>query len=96
MEDRSARDVVAAGAFVRLCQEVGMSRLLLPSFEYDLTDPEDVTRFYGEVVIAQREAAKTSKRTRRALREKAEQGEPASGGSRGFGTRGRPGGRRRR
>jgi DNA invertase Pin-like site-specific DNA recombinase len=91
MEDRSARDVLAAGAFVQACRKAGLTRLVLPSLDYDLSDPEDVAKFYGEVAAAQREAAKTSKRTRRARLEEAEDGWPHPGGHRGFGE---PGGRR--
>jgi site-specific DNA recombinase len=31
MEDRTARDVVQAGAFVQACRKVGLKRLVLPS-----------------------------------------------------------------
>src|SRR5918995_167907 len=54
MEDRTARDVVQAGAFVQACRKVGMERLGLPSFDYDLTDEEAVIRFYGEVLAGKR------------------------------------------
>ena len=84
-EDRSSRDVLAAGELVKAAQSVGMTRLVLPSLNYDLTDPEDVTKFYGEIAMAQREAAKTSKRTKRALLERAQNGEPNHGGMRAFG-----------
>jgi site-specific DNA recombinase len=85
MEDRSSRDVLAAGELVKAAQSVGMTRLVLPSLNYDLTDPEDVAKFYGEIAMAQREAAKTSKRTARALLERAEDGEMNHGGMRPFG-----------
>jgi site-specific DNA recombinase len=85
MEDRSSRDVLAAGELVKACQSVGMSRIVLPSLDYDLTDPEQVAKFYGEIAQAQREAAKTSKRTKRALLERAENGEMNHGGMRAFG-----------
>jgi site-specific DNA recombinase len=89
MEDRSSRDVLAAGELVKAAQSVGMTKLVLPSLNYDLTDPEDVAKFYGEIAMAQREAAKTSKRTKRALLERAENGEPNHGGMRAFGHPGR-------
>jgi DNA invertase Pin-like site-specific DNA recombinase len=85
MEDRSSRDVLAAGELVKVCQSVGMSRIVLPSLDYDLTDPEQVAKFYGEIAAAQREAAKTSKRTKRALLELAENGGMNHGGMRSFG-----------
>jgi site-specific DNA recombinase len=85
MEDRSSRDVLAAGELVKACQSVGMTRVVLPSLDYDLTDPEQVAKFYGEIAAAQREAAKTSKRTKRALLERAELGEANHGGMRSFG-----------
>ena len=85
MEDRSSRDVLAAGELVKVCQAVGMSRVVLPSLDYDLTDPEQVAKFYGEIAAAQREAAKTSKRTKRALLELAENGGMNHGGMRAFG-----------
>jgi site-specific DNA recombinase len=85
MEDRSSRDVLAAGELVKVCQAVGLSRIVLPSLDYDLTDPEQVAKFYGEIAQAQREAAKTSKRTKRALLERAELGEMNHGGMRAFG-----------
>ena len=92
MEDRSARDVIQAGVFVQACQKAGLSNLVLPSFDYDLTDQEDVSRFYCEVLAGQREAAKISKRVRRARLEEAEELHwPHPGGPRGFGD---PGGRR--
>jgi site-specific DNA recombinase len=85
MEDRSSRDVLAAGELVKAAQSVGMTRLVLPSLNYDLSDPEDVAKFYGEIAMAQREAAKTSKRTKRALLERAEDGAMNHGGMRPFG-----------
>jgi site-specific DNA recombinase len=88
MEDRSSRDVLAAGELVKACQAVGLSRIVLPSLDYDLTDPEQVTKFYGEIAAAQREAAKTSKRTKRALLELAENGGMNHGGMRSFGHHG--------
>ena len=85
MEDRSARDVLAAADFVKTCQDAGLTKLVLPSFEYDLSDQEDVAKFYGEVAAAQRELAKIVKRTRRAKLEQAEAGELNNGGKRAFG-----------
>jgi site-specific DNA recombinase len=89
MEDRTARDVVQAGAFVQACRKVGLRRLVLPSFDYDLTDEEAVIRFYGEVLGGQREAALISKRSKRAHLEEAQNGRRHSGGKRAFGERGR-------
>jgi site-specific DNA recombinase len=89
MEDRTARDVVQAGAFVQACRKVGLKRLVLPSFDYDLTDEEAVIRFYGEVLGGQREAALISKRSKRAHLEEAQNGRRHSGGKRAFGERGR-------
>jgi DNA invertase Pin-like site-specific DNA recombinase len=89
MEDRTARDVVQAGAFVQACRKVGLKRLVLPSFDYDLTDEEAVIRFYGEVLAGQREAALISKRSKRAHLEEAQDGKRHSGGKRAFGERGR-------
>jgi site-specific DNA recombinase len=89
MEDRTARDVIQAGAFVQACRKVGLKRLVLPSFDYDLTDEEAVIRFYGEVLGGQREAALISKRSKRAHLEEAQDGKRHSGGKRAFGERGR-------
>jgi site-specific DNA recombinase len=89
MEDRTARDVVQAGAFVQACRKVGLKRLVLPSFDYDLTDEEAVIRFYGAVLGGQREAALISKRSKRAHLEEAQNGKRHSGGKRAFGERGR-------
>jgi site-specific DNA recombinase len=89
MEDRTARDVVQAGAFVQACRKVGLKRLVLPSLDYDLTDEEAVIRFYGEVLGGQREAALISKRSKRAHLEEAQNGRRHSGGKRAFGERGR-------
>ena len=89
MEDRTARDVVQAGAFVQACRKVGLKRLVLPSFDYDLTDEEAVIRFYGEVLGGQREATLISKRSKRAHLEEAQNGRRHSGGKRAFGERGR-------
>jgi site-specific DNA recombinase len=89
MEDRTARDVIQAGMFVQACRKVGMERLVLPSFDYDLTDEEAVIRFYGEVLAGQREAALISKRSKRAHLEEAQDGKRHPGGKRAFGERGR-------
>jgi DNA invertase Pin-like site-specific DNA recombinase len=89
MEDRTARDVIQAGVFVQACRKVGLKRLVLPSFDYDLTDEEAVIRFYGEVLGGQREAALISKRSKRAHLEEAQNGRRHSGGKRAFGERGR-------
>jgi site-specific DNA recombinase len=89
MEDRTARDVIQAGAFVQACRKAGLKRLVLPSFDYDLTDEEAVIRFYGEVLGGQREAALISKRSKRAHLEEAQNGRRHSGGKRAFGERGR-------
>jgi site-specific DNA recombinase len=83
-EDRSNRDLEQAIEFARLCERAGV-RLVLPSYNYDLADPEERNRFYGEVLNAQREAAKISKRTRRARLQEAEEGRPHPGGKRPFG-----------
>jgi site-specific DNA recombinase len=91
MEDRSARDVVAAGEFVQACKKAGLENVVLPSYDYDLSDQEDVAKFYGEVLAGQREAAKTSKRTRRARQDEADNGHRHPGGRRAFGE---PGGKR--
>jgi site-specific DNA recombinase len=85
MEDRAARDVIVAGEFVQACKKAGLKGIVLPSYDYDLSDPEDVAKFYGEVAAAQREAAKISKRTRRARLEEAENGQAHPGGKRPFG-----------
>jgi site-specific DNA recombinase len=89
MEDRTARDVLQAGAFVQACRKVGLKRLVLPSFDYDLTDEAAVIRFYGEVLGSQREATLISKRSKRAHLEEAQNGKRHSGGKRAFGERGR-------
>src|SRR5215211_5212830 len=89
MEDRTARDVIQAGVFVQACRKVGLKRLVLPSFDYDLSDEEAVIRFYGEVLGGQREAALISKRSKRAHLEEAQNGKRHSGGKRAFGERGR-------
>jgi site-specific DNA recombinase len=86
MEDRSARHVVQAWEFVKACKSAGLTRIVLPSYEYDLADPEDEAKFMGEVLHAQREVAKMAKRIRRAKLEAAQNGERHAGGSREFGT----------
>jgi len=86
MEDRSARHVIQAWEFVKVCKSAGLTRIVLPSCEYDLTDPEDEAKFMGEVLHAQREMAKMSKRIRRAKLEAAQNGKRHAGGSRHFGT----------
>jgi site-specific DNA recombinase len=88
MEDRSSRHILAAAEFVKVCQDAGVSQLVLPSYEYDLADPEDVARFYGEVLAAQREVAKMSRRMRRVRHEELENGQPNPGGRRAFGSQG--------
>jgi site-specific DNA recombinase len=88
MEDRSSRHILAAAEFVQACRSVGLTRVLLPSYEYDLSDPEDVARFFGEVLAAQREVAKMSKRMRRVRQEEREGGQANPGGRRAFGHHG--------
>jgi hypothetical protein len=88
MEDRSSRHILAAAEFVQACRDAGLTQLVLPSYEYDLADPEDVARFYGEVLAAQREVAKMSRRMRRVRREELESGQPNPGGRRAFGSQG--------
>jgi site-specific DNA recombinase len=88
MEDRSARHILFAGELVQACRSAGVTRVLLPSYQYDFADAEDVARFYGEILAAQREVAKMSKRMRRVRREERETGVPPPGGKRGFGSRG--------
>jgi site-specific DNA recombinase len=88
MEDRSARHILFAGELVQACRIAGVTKVLLPSYQYDFSDPEDVARFYGEVLAAQREVAKMSKRMRRVRREERETGVPSPGGKRPFGSQG--------
>jgi site-specific DNA recombinase len=85
MEDRANRHVVTAGELVKICKEAGVSKIVLPSYEYDLTDPEDEAKFYGEAVRAQQEIARMKKRIRRMQLELAENGQDHGGGKRPFG-----------
>jgi site-specific DNA recombinase len=85
MEDRANRHVVTAAELVKVCKEAGVSRIVLPSYEYDLTDPEDEAKFYGEAVRAQQEIARMKKRIRRMQLELAENGHEHGGGKRPFG-----------
>jgi site-specific DNA recombinase len=89
MEDRSARHVLLAYDFVKVCKQVGLHRIVLPSMDYDFGDPEDEAKFMGEVVMAQREVAKMRKRVLAARLEEAEEGARHGGGTREFGSRGR-------
>jgi site-specific DNA recombinase len=84
-EDRSNRDLAQGIEFARLCERASV-RLVLPSYDYDLADPEDRNRFYGEVLAAQREVARLSKRVRRYCLQEAQEGRPHHGGRRAFGT----------
>jgi site-specific DNA recombinase len=84
-EDRSTRDLAQGIEFARLCEGAGV-RLVLPSYNYDLADPEDRNRFYGEVLHAQREVARLSKRIRRFCLQEAQEGRAHHGGRRAFGT----------
>jgi site-specific DNA recombinase len=85
MEDRANRHVVTAAELVNVCKEAGVSKVVLPSYEYDLTDPEDEAKFYGEAVRAQQEIARMKKRIRRMQLELAENGQEHGGGKRPFG-----------
>jgi site-specific DNA recombinase len=85
MEDRANRHVVTAAELVKVCKEAGVARIVLPSYEYDLTDPEDEAKFYGEAVRAQQEIARMKKRIRRMQLELAENGQEHGGGKRPFG-----------
>jgi DNA invertase Pin-like site-specific DNA recombinase len=89
LEDRSNRDVVKAAEFVQACRAAGV-RLVIADSEvtYDFTDPEDTAKFYGEMVAAQREVARLSKRVRRARVQEASEGRRHPGGLRAFGERG--------
>ena len=84
-EDRSNRDLAQGIEFARLCERASV-RLVLPSYDYDLADPEDRNRFYGEVLAAQREVARLSKRVRRYCLQEAQEGRAHHGGRRAFGT----------
>jgi site-specific DNA recombinase len=84
-EDRSTRDLAQGIEFARLCERAGV-RLVLPSYDYDLADPEDRNRFYGEVLHAQREVARLSKRIRRFCLQEAQEGRAHHGGRRAFGS----------
>jgi site-specific DNA recombinase len=84
-EDRSNRDLAQGIEFARLCEQASV-RLVLPSYDYDLADPEDRNRFYGEVLAAQREVARLSKRVRRYCLQEAQEGRAHHGGRRAFGT----------
>ena len=44
MEDRSSRHLLAAIQFVQACNAAGVDKIVLPSYEYDLTDPDDRNR----------------------------------------------------
>jgi site-specific DNA recombinase len=85
MEDRANRHVVTAGELVKICKEAGVSKIVLPSYEYDLADPEDEAKFYGEAVRAQQEIARMKKRISRMQLELAENGQEHGGGKRPFG-----------
>jgi site-specific DNA recombinase len=85
MEDRANRHVVTAAELVNVCKEAGVSKIVLPSYEYDLIDPEDEAKFYGEAVRAQQEIARMKKRIRRMQLELAENGQDHGGGKRPFG-----------
>lgn len=85
MEDRANRHVVTAAELVNVCKEAGVSKIVLPSYEYDLTDPEDEAKFYGEAVRAQQEIERMKKRIRRMQLELAENGLDHGGGKRPFG-----------
>jgi DNA invertase Pin-like site-specific DNA recombinase len=85
MEDRANRHVVTAAELVKVCKEAGASKIVLPSYEYDLSDPEDEAKFYGEAVRAQQEIARMKKRIRRMQLELAENGQEHGGGKRPFG-----------
>jgi site-specific DNA recombinase len=85
MEDRANRHVVTAAELVKVCREAGVSKIVLPSYEYDFTDPEDEAKFYGEAVRAQQEIARMKKRIRRMQLELAENGQDHGGGKRPFG-----------
>jgi DNA invertase Pin-like site-specific DNA recombinase len=87
MEDRSNRDVIQAGEFVKVCQQAGLTKVVLPTYEYDFTDQEDVAKFYGEVIRAQQEIARLSKRVTRQKQQNAQAGK-RNGGRRGFGSTG--------
>jgi site-specific DNA recombinase len=85
MEDRANRHVVTAAELVNVCKEAGVSKVVLPSYEYDLADPEDEAKFYGEAVRAQQEIARMKKCIRRMQLELAENGQEHGGGKRPFG-----------
>jgi site-specific DNA recombinase len=87
VEDRTHRQVLELAAFVDLCREHGVLAVT-PDAEYDVTDAEQVSKWFIKVRVAQAEVEKTSTRLRRQRLQEAEWGAPKVGGIRAFGTQG--------
>jgi Resolvase, N terminal domain/Recombinase/Recombinase zinc beta ribbon domain len=88
MEDRTARDVIQAGAFVQACRKAGLMRLVLPSYEYDLTDRSTATASMAKWSTPSGRPSRSASAASAHL-EEAENGRRHSGGKRAFGERGR-------
>jgi site-specific DNA recombinase len=87
VEDRTHRQVLELAEFVDLCREHGVLPVT-PDAEYDVSDAEQVSKWFIKVRVAEAEVEKTSKRLRRQRLQEAERGAPKVGGIRAFGTQG--------
>jgi site-specific DNA recombinase len=88
VEDRTHRQTVELGEFVRLCKKHGV-RVVTLGTEYDLDDPDQLSMWFIKVRLAEAEVEKLSKRVRRGKRLSAERGMTSGGGRRPFGEQGR-------
>jgi DNA invertase Pin-like site-specific DNA recombinase len=86
MEDRLHRQVIELAAFLKACEQAGVTRIASAGGEFDLADPDQRMLLYIKAAMAEAEVEKSSKRIRRQRLEAAERGERHAGGSRKFGT----------
>jgi DNA invertase Pin-like site-specific DNA recombinase len=86
MEDRLHRQVIELAAFLKACEQAGVTKIASAGGEFDLADPDQRMLLYIKAAMAEAEVEKSSKRIRRQRLEAAERGERHAGGSREFGT----------
>jgi site-specific DNA recombinase len=85
MEDRMQRQVIELAEFLKVCDEVGLTRIASIGGEFDLSDSDQRTMLYIKAAMAEAEIEKMSKRMRRKNQERAKNGERHLGGRRPFG-----------
>jgi DNA invertase Pin-like site-specific DNA recombinase len=87
MEDRSHRQLIELAAFVETCRAASMSRYASRGTEYDLSDPDQVTKLLRIGKTSEAEVNRISVRVKRKHKELADRGQ-YHGGPKPFGYQG--------